>query len=172
MPSNMTDTPRIYVACLTAYNNGKLHGRWIDATLDPDEIMEEVRAMLAESPEPGAEEWAIHDTEGFAGITIPESASFADVHELASNLEEHGEAFALYVEDGHEWDDVQGFEDAYAGTWDSEEAFAEGYYDGVWDIPEHLTYYIDWEKVARDLFIGDFWSERGPSGALHVFRRY
>ena len=26
------DTPRIYVACLAAYNNGRLHGRWIDAT--------------------------------------------------------------------------------------------------------------------------------------------
>jgi hypothetical protein len=26
------DRPRIYVACLAAYNNGCLHGRWIDAT--------------------------------------------------------------------------------------------------------------------------------------------
>lgn len=25
------DGPRIYVACLAAYNNGHLHGRWIDA---------------------------------------------------------------------------------------------------------------------------------------------
>ena len=53
------DAPRIYVACLAAYNNGCLHGRWIDATT-PDEIMDEVRAMLAASPLPGAEEWAIH----------------------------------------------------------------------------------------------------------------
>jgi len=47
--------PRIYVACLTAYNNGCLHGRWIEATT-PDEIREEVRAMLAASPLPDAEE--------------------------------------------------------------------------------------------------------------------
>ncbi|RAN32203.1 antirestriction protein ArdA, partial [Hyphomonas pacifica] len=53
------DRPRIYVACLAAYNNGCLHGRWIGATT-PDEIMEKVRAMLADSPLPGAEEWAIH----------------------------------------------------------------------------------------------------------------
>lgn len=26
--------PRIYVACLAAYNNGSLHGRWIDADQD------------------------------------------------------------------------------------------------------------------------------------------
>ncbi|MEP0315093.1 MAG: antirestriction protein ArdA, partial [Hyphomonas sp.] len=51
--------PRIYVACLAAYNNGCLHGRWIAVTT-PDEIMSEVRAMLADSPLPDAEEWAIH----------------------------------------------------------------------------------------------------------------
>ncbi|HCN91586.1 MAG TPA: antirestriction protein ArdA, partial [Hyphomonas sp.] len=50
--------PRIYVACLAAYNNGCLHGRWIVVTT-PDEIMSEVRAMLADSPLPDAEEWAI-----------------------------------------------------------------------------------------------------------------
>ncbi|RAN38199.1 antirestriction protein ArdA, partial [Hyphomonas sp. GM-8P] len=53
------DAPRIYVACLAAYNNGCLHGRWIEATT-PDDIMGQVRAMLAASPLPGAEEWAIH----------------------------------------------------------------------------------------------------------------
>lgn len=53
------DSPRIYVACLAAYNSGCLHGRWIDATT-PDEIWEQVRAMLADSPVPDAEEWAIH----------------------------------------------------------------------------------------------------------------
>ena len=27
--------PRIYVACLAAYNNGHLHGAWIDAAQEP-----------------------------------------------------------------------------------------------------------------------------------------
>lgn len=49
------DRPRIYVACLAVYNNGRLHGRWIDATA-PDEIWREVSAMLRASPEPDAEE--------------------------------------------------------------------------------------------------------------------
>ena len=63
------DRPRIYVACLAAYNNGCLHGRWIEATT-PDEIWEQVRAMLADSPEPDAEEWAIHDHDGFEGAPL------------------------------------------------------------------------------------------------------
>jgi len=33
-----TDTPRIYVACLAAYNAGKLHGEWIDADQDAEAI--------------------------------------------------------------------------------------------------------------------------------------
>ena len=84
------DRPRIYVACLAAYNSGCLHGRWITATT-PDEIMEQVRAMLADSPEQGAEEWAIHDYEGFEGANLSEYASFETVCELADFIEEHGE---------------------------------------------------------------------------------
>ena len=51
---------RIYVACLAAYNDGKLHGQLINANQDADCIYEEIREMLSESPVPNAEEWAIH----------------------------------------------------------------------------------------------------------------
>ena len=34
----MADTPRIYVACLAAYNGGTLHGEWIDADQSADDI--------------------------------------------------------------------------------------------------------------------------------------
>lgn len=57
--------PQIYVACLAAYNNGHLHGAWIDAAQEPWAIYDAVRVMLAASPIAGAEEWAIHDYEGF-----------------------------------------------------------------------------------------------------------
>jgi hypothetical protein len=30
--------PRIYVACLAAYNNGLLHGAWIDVEDDADAV--------------------------------------------------------------------------------------------------------------------------------------
>ena len=38
-------SPQIYIACLAAYNNGKLHGVWIDATQDVDHIWEEINAI-------------------------------------------------------------------------------------------------------------------------------
>ncbi len=55
------ETPKIYVDCLSAYNAGTLHGSWIDANQDAEDIHEEIQEMLSESPEPVAEEWAIHD---------------------------------------------------------------------------------------------------------------
>ncbi|MDA7980452.1 MAG: antirestriction protein ArdA, partial [Pirellulales bacterium] len=45
--------PRIYVACLAAYNSGHLHGAWIDAVQSTAEIHEEVQSMLASSRSPG-----------------------------------------------------------------------------------------------------------------------
>ena len=73
--TNLSDSnPRIYVACLAAYNNGYLHGAWIEADQDADEIRDEIAAMLARSPIEHAEEYAIHDYEGFEGVTIRLSA--------------------------------------------------------------------------------------------------
>ena len=56
---------RIYVADLAAYNNGKLHGVWIEACSDMHDIWKAVSKMLKSSPEQMAEEYAIHDYEGF-----------------------------------------------------------------------------------------------------------
>jgi len=63
----MSDEIGIYVADLAADNAGGLHGVWIDAAQNPETIREQVRAMLAASPEAGAEEVAIPDYEGFGG---------------------------------------------------------------------------------------------------------
>ncbi|WP_369933937.1 antirestriction protein ArdA [Xanthomonas tesorieronis] len=45
--------PRIYLACLASYNNGRLHGRWIDLDgANLDDVQGEIAAMLRESPYP------------------------------------------------------------------------------------------------------------------------
>ena len=92
---NDTETPRIYAACLSSYNCGKLYGEWIDCDQDSDEIMTEIKAMLSRSPMNGyeaCEEWAIHDYEGFKGVRISEYEGIDRVAELAQALAEHGEA--------------------------------------------------------------------------------
>ncbi len=87
----MCDEIRIYVADLAAYNNGKLHGVWINACDELDEIHRQVQAMLKDSPEADAEEWAIHDYEGFGGYPLSEYQGLDSAHEIACFINEHGE---------------------------------------------------------------------------------
>jgi len=86
----MSEEIRIYVACLAAYNNGKLHGVWINACLDIDEIQEQVNEMLAFSPEEDAEEWAVHDYEGSGSYRMSEYEGLETAHEIACFISEHG----------------------------------------------------------------------------------
>ena len=48
----MSDVIRFYAADLAAYNNGVLHGVWIDADTDVDVMQDEINAMLRKSPCP------------------------------------------------------------------------------------------------------------------------
>jgi len=38
--------PRIYVACLAAYNGGHLHGEWINANQDVDSLHETASGLM------------------------------------------------------------------------------------------------------------------------------
>src|SRR5690242_9229769 len=91
------DSPRIYVADLAAYNAGRLHGAWIDADQDPDEIRAEIQKMLEASPEPGAEEYAIHDYEGFGSIRFSEFEDLDRISEMAKLIDEHGDLAAEVI---------------------------------------------------------------------------
>ncbi len=111
---------RIYVACLAAYNNGILHGHWIDATQEADDVRAEISAMLKTSPVPGAEEYAIHDYEGFEGARIEEYSGIDEVCALAAFIAEHGELggkLAAYY--GNVDDAREAIEDHYAGEYPS-----------------------------------------------------
>lgn len=50
--TSQNDTPRFYAACLASYNNGVLHGVWIDASTDTDEMQEHIDVMLRASKFP------------------------------------------------------------------------------------------------------------------------
>jgi antirestriction protein len=166
--------PRIYVACLAAYNNGQLHGAWIDADQSADAIHDEIRAMLASSPISGAEEWAIHDYEDFGGIQLSEYEGIDRVAEIAALLVEHGEAFGVWADYYGNAVSAEEFRDAYRGEYESEEAYAEEFIADVGmldSIPENLRYYFDHERFARDMFASDMHSVRSGHGTVYVFAR-
>lgn len=165
------DRPRIYVACLAAYNSGCLHGRWIDATT-PEEIRDAVRAMLADSPEAGAEEWAIHDYEGFEGVSLSEYASFETVCDLADFIAEHGELGAkLMSHFGNDLAEARAAFEDYAGAYRSAADFAEQLHEDTGtEIPESLRYYIDWQALARDMALnGEIMVLQTGFDEVHIF---
>lgn len=161
-------TPRVYAACLASYNAGTLHGKWLDAT-DPDDLREGIEAMLADSPATDAEEWAFHDHEGWGEYSVGEYDDIDILAEVGRLIEEHGEAYSAYADNVGDEADGDGFQEAYCGEWDSETAYAEHIMDEFYDVPDNLIGYIDYEAVARDLFIGDYYSIDGGAG-VYVFR--
>lgn len=123
----MTPTIQIYVACLAAYNNGYLHGQWIDLDQPLDDVWNAIRTMLKTSPIPDAEEWAIHDYEGFEGYDLGEYEGIENAHALAQFILEHGELGGLML--NHMSGDLalaqSAIEDNYQGKYTSLADYAE-----------------------------------------------
>jgi antirestriction protein len=168
-------TPRIYVSCLAAYNGGRLHGAWIDADQSASDIANAVEIMLASSPEAGAEEWAIHDYEGFGELRLSEWESFERVSAIAHGIAEHGPAFAAWLSYDSDRDpvDEDAFHDAYRGEWNSLRDYAEDYADstGLYDLAEHANspyVTVDVDALERDLDI-ELYTVKTDHYTVYVF---
>ncbi len=167
-----TEEIRIYVACLAAYNNGMLHGRWINANQDAWAIWEEVSAMLKDSPIEGAEEWAIHDYEGFEGVTISEWEGLERVSEIAAFIAEHGALGGKLIAYFGDLGDAQNaIGDQYAGEYSSTADFVQEMTEQGTEIPDSLKYYIDWQAMARDWEINDILTIETGFENIHIFWR-
>jgi antirestriction protein len=170
------DEPRIYVASLSDYNAGRLHGAWINANQDTEDIEEDIQQMLSKSKEPIAEEWAIHDYEGFGPLRISEYESIDNVSEIARGIAEHGMAFAHWADylEASEWQYLNRFEDCYIGHWSSAVEFAESMLEDMGIdidslVDEQFQPYVtfDLEAFARDLSF-DYRVAEGSDG-VYVF---
>ena len=173
------DGPSIWVGSLSDYNAGVLHGVWLAATVELDELADAIQFMLRNSHEPDAEEYGVFDYDWFGqgvGSLLGEYPSLATVSKVAQGIAEHGEAFAAWASyvgpEQHE--QLDRFEDHYLGEWDSTEAYAENYleeceaYRLVDEAPEWLRPYIkvDVELYARDLEIDLHVAEKAGGGVF------
>ncbi len=169
----MSEDLRIYVADLAAYNNGYLHGVWIDATLELDEMQEQVAEMLKATPlDEEAEEYAIHDFEGFGAYRVSEYEGLESVHEIACFLEEHGEfAGDVLSHFGDDLEDAKkALEENYNGCYSSLADYAEELTIETSQIPENLAFYIDYERMGRDMELsGDIFTVETGYQEVHVF---
>lgn len=177
------DLPTIWVGSLADYNNGDLHGDWLDAARSAEDIHADIQAMLARGPAAARgdlpEEWGIFDYEGFGELRIGEYESIEYVSQVARGIAEHGPAFAAWADVMEAEDLLDGFTDTYLGHYDSLEAYAESWlddagYDRVLDeiLPESIRGYVHFDAAAfgRDLRLeGDIHAVAAAAG-IYVFR--
>ncbi len=162
---------RIYVADLAAYNAGHLHGVWIDATLDVDDIQDQINAMLTASPVEGAEEYAIHDYEGFGTYSLHEYAGLEAAHEVACFIEEWPDFGAALLEHTGSVEDARRIADEdYSGCHASLADYAQELTEETMEIPQALVHYINYEAMARDMELnGDVFAIETGYREVHVF---
>lgn len=178
---------RIAVWCgaLGAYNAGFLHGDWLRADVEPDELWEGVNRILATSPEPREEEFGWFDHEGFQGIRIGEYEPVERVTTLANYVAEHGEPFAHWFNNDTSVE-LEGagetFQESFIGMFQTERDLEEHLYEefdiesamqeayGV--IPGWMMTYVEFnsEGYIRDLQMnGDMYTTKTEDGWLVAF---
>lgn len=169
--------PRIYAASLADYNNGEHHGSWIEAARPPEDIHDKIQRMLGASAIAGAEEWAIHDYEGFGRFRLHEYEQIETVSRIANGIVEHGPIFTHWVEHvgTEDADALERFDEHYLGSWDSLAAYAEELLDDLGIdldhvVPGWLNPYvrIDYEQLGNDLAT-DLYASEDSAGA-HIFQ--
>lgn len=167
----MSDSPRIYVANLAAYNSGILQGIWIDATEDLDVMQDKIQEMLAYSVIKGAEEYAIHDYENFGSYRVGEFEGIESVREVAifiADYPQFGAELVTYF--GHVDEARKTAEDNYGGCYKSAEDYAQEMTEQTSEIPQHLAPYIDYSAMARDWQLsGDLLIVETSFEEVHVF---
>ncbi len=160
----------IYVACLSAYGNGYLHGDWIDASEGIDHVKDCIKEILSTSPvAEECEEWAIHDFQGFGNYKVEEYSDLDKLCEIAEFLRECdkfppdvvSELVNDYGIDGAKEKMEEDFIGEFESTTDLAYHFVDefGYLDGV---SKTVARYFDYKSFGRDLDLnGDVMSFSG-----------
>lgn len=169
--SDCDGQPSVYVGTYGKYNDGSLCGLWIDLSTfnDFDDFIDFCKAIHADEEDP---ELMAQDFEGFPRQWYDEGFMSEDDFD---NIIEYSELCDKYsreaVDDYMEFhDELDDFEEAYCGEWDSEEDFARHIVEECYDLEKsmgELANYFDYEAFGRELFMWDY--SMGANG--NVFRR-
>lgn len=161
----------VYVGTYAKYNNGSIFGKWLNLSdyADKEEFYDACHELHNDEEGP---EFMFQDYENIPEGLISEcsiSNNIFEVIEAFENMEENQkEPFLIWCNNGHrslseeDIDDlISAFESDYIGKYDSEEDFASELVEERNDLSDFAKQYFDYEACARDLFLGDYWSEDG-----------
>lgn len=171
MSATIINTPRIYVASLSDYNAGILHGAWIDADQDADTIQLDIDTMLQRSPTGGAEEWSIRDTDNFPNLG--ENPQLETIATIGQAIAEHGDAFIAWIDNSsYNAEHPENFNDEFRGEYESVKDYAYQFAEECGIERQLLDIdmydYINWEAYGESL-LQDGWYCDAPGGHIYVF---
>ena len=164
----------VYIGTYAKYNAGSLYGKWLSLEDfdSKEEFLKEAVSFHNDECDP---ELMFQDHEDIPSSLISESWISENLWRFMELEEEEKEPFMIYVNNiGCDLDDFdqvyQDFQECYSGNWnenwsDPRLKFAENLFDDVYEVPENIQLYIDYEKFSHDLFMSDYWEVDG-----HVFR--
>lgn len=167
---------RIYVGTYKKYNNGFLAGAWLDLSdySDKKEFLNACHELHNNESDP---EFMFQDWENIPDCLISESYLSEKFFELRDALQELSEdeqnAFFVWCE--YKFNDisekdadllVSDFKDEYIGDYDSKKDFAFEIIERNEDLSDFARMYFDYEAYARDIFINEYFFDKG-----HVFLR-
>lgn len=162
--TNCLDTFSIYVGTYAKYNNGSLHGAWLELSdySNYDELFQAMQELHQDEQDP---EFMIQDYECSEFFIkqklISECHISADIYEIAEQIngsdydleviEAYAECMNYYHKDVE--DLLDSLSDSYYGEYSSDEDFAQDILEQEGSIPENLSSYIciDWEATATQV---------------------
>lgn len=171
---DLLDT-KIYVGTYKKYNEGSLFGKWLTLSdySDRDEFYEACNKLHSDEEDA---EYMFQDWEGIPKGLISESWISESVFELIQQADQINDfdAFIAFLEvSGYSLEDedlgylLSKYKDCYAGKYDSEEAYAESYVEQCYDLSDFMQTYFDYEKFAKDLFMGDYYFDADTNAVFN-----
>ncbi len=162
-----TSSRRIFIGCLSCYNNGCICGEWKD--LNDFESVDELKAWTYDYLKSnhcetedfkceGCDEYEIQDSEGLGNLGNYASLDEAfKRHESIKEFEDNGydaEVYTAYINEFHEGS-FEDFQDRFQGCYNSYEDYVYEYVNDVVFCDagnnETLMRYFDYQSFGRDL---------------------
>jgi antirestriction protein len=166
------NTPKIYVADLKSYNEGRLIGEWIDLTEydNGEEVKEKIDELMTKYSEKyhdGDEtEFAIHDFEHFDSSLYSESMGEKEfdiiiaTNKISEEKDLSPETLQIIMsENSLESDELEDWiEERYVGKFENDYDIGYEYAETVGGIEgiSNPEMYFDYEGLGRDLSINDY----------------
>ena len=144
--------PRVYVGTYGKYNNGSLKGAWLNLAdyADKEAFLAACAELHRGEHDP---EFMFQDWENIPDGMISESGIEDALWDWLALDDDDKELLAAYRSAVDQAGTIDQARDAFMGTFESEEGWAESYLDDTGllkEVPESLRGYIDFERYARD----------------------